>query len=220
MSQETDFLVLYPHLKNAQEQVASLVGLLDKVTSLEEGPDADWIPVLHEACEGVLTALKADALQKLDLTAFAGATNAALTVETSFHQGEGLLFDAYREAAPAAARVDEYVRALAANAFGPWGGYFFQLCADNLSPDHFDPNNYVKDAGQRRPCYERDRLWLQWKAEREWGPAKVRDEWNRMTQEERKACCPACANAIGKGEDGRDVVKKALLRAKLESRFI
>jgi len=37
-----------------------------------------------------------------------------------------------------------------------------------------------------------------------------------MSQDEREACCPEAGNTIGKREDGRQVVIKALGKAKLE----
>jgi len=70
----------------------------------------------------------------------------------------------------------------------------------------------------KRPAYDRDHLWLDWKREDGLSPAKIRDRWNAKSKQEREGAAPCLPNAIGKGEDGRDVVKKALQRARNEEK--
>jgi hypothetical protein len=64
------------------------------------------------------------------------------------------------------------------------------------------------EAPARRPCYERDHLWLQWEDEG-LSPAKNRDRWNREYQQHGGA-------TIGERRSGRDVVKEALKKARQE----
>jgi hypothetical protein len=66
------------------------------------------------------------------------------------------------------------------------------------------------DSGQsrkrQRPCHERDHTFLRWKEEEKMGDAAIRDKWNAEHQDDK----------IGKGEAGRDVVKKGIRAAKRE----
>jgi hypothetical protein len=57
---------------------------------------------------------------------------------------------------------------------------------------------------RRRPNYARDHTWLCWCDKEGLTPAKIRDRWNREHPEA----------TIGKGESGRDLVKKGLLAAR------
>ncbi len=69
-----------------------------------------------------------------------------------------------------------------------------------------------------RPAYMRDHLWRDWKMDDDLGPAAIRDRWDSMSDDDRKACCPKCWEKIGEGskDAGRDVVKKALKKAEQE----
>jgi hypothetical protein len=49
---------------------------------------------------------------------------------------------------------------------------------------------------KRRPAYERDHLWLQWHEDDRLGPAKIRDRWNRLSDEKRQAICPTASERI------------------------
>ena len=71
---------------------------------------------------------------------------------------------------------------------------------------------------RRRQAYQRDHLWLDWHEVEGLGPASIRDRWNAIPSESRQRACPSTPNVIGKGESGRDVVKKALRRARKERR--
>lgn len=70
----------------------------------------------------------------------------------------------------------------------------------------------------RRPAYERDHLWLDWNINEGLKPAPIRDRWDGMSDESRKAACRQAWEKIGDGgkEAGRDVVKKALKKAEEE----
>ena len=67
-----------------------------------------------------------------------------------------------------------------------------------------------------RPTYLRDHAWLNWANAEKLGPASIRDRWNDLPEEERERICPRAPSRIGKGEAGRDVVKKGLANAKSE----
>ena len=69
---------------------------------------------------------------------------------------------------------------------------------------------------KERPTYLRDHAWLGWAESENLGPARIRDRWNNMTEEERSGICLRAPGRIGKGEAGRDVVKKGLANAKSE----
>jgi len=57
----------------------------------------------------------------------------------------------------------------------------------------------------KRPCYDRDHAWLGWD-DAGMTPAKIRDRWNREHPEAQ----------VGKGQAGRDVVKKGIQAARKE----
>jgi hypothetical protein len=67
----------------------------------------------------------------------------------------------------------------------------------------------------RRPAYGRDHFFLSLKEESGLTPARIRDLWDSMTDEDRRTICPECWGQIGDAckNAGRDVVKKALKRA-------
>jgi hypothetical protein len=69
---------------------------------------------------------------------------------------------------------------------------------------------------RERPTYLRDHVWLGWAESEDLGPARIRDRWNNMAEEERMEICPRAPGRIGKGEPGRDVVKKGLANARQE----
>lgn len=66
-----------------------------------------------------------------------------------------------------------------------------------------------------RPAYARDHLWLQW-SDGGLTPAEIRDRWNAMRDEERKALVKKLWSKIKVKEQGREVVEKALDRARKE----
>jgi hypothetical protein len=68
-------------------------------------------------------------------------------------------------------------------------------------------------AGRKRRCRVRNEHWAKLRSEGK-TEAEIRDTWNAMTQDERAAICPTAANAISKGEPGRDRVKKGILSVK------
>jgi hypothetical protein len=80
--------------------------------------------------------------------------------------------------------------------------------SDNL----FDPGD------DKRPAYERDHLWLGWNEEG-MTPAAIRDRWNTMSDEERRAVSPRKWHRIesaGGLEGQRDLIEKALRKAKAD----
>lgn len=70
--------------------------------------------------------------------------------------------------------------------------------------------------GPKRPAYHRDHTWLSWYLKDRLTPAKIRDRWNSLSDDERISICYTASNKIGSSEDGRDVVKKAIDRARKE----
>jgi len=72
-----------------------------------------------------------------------------------------------------------------------------------------------------RPALRRDHFWLSLKTEKKLGPAKIRDYWDRMSDEERKRIAPRAWEKVG-GNDpktrksGRETVKRGLRVAKSE----
>jgi hypothetical protein len=62
---------------------------------------------------------------------------------------------------------------------------------------------------KRRPCYERDHLWLQWHEEEGLGPAAIRDRWNQEFAQHGGA-------KIGVKRAGFDVVAEGLKKARKE----
>jgi hypothetical protein len=72
------------------------------------------------------------------------------------------------------------------------------------------PSNLAGEGGKlRRPCYQRDHVWLRWSEEQQMKPAAIRDRWNREYRRHAGA-------TIGEGRSGLDVVKKGLKKARAE----
>lgn len=80
-----------------------------------------------------------------------------------------------------------------------------------------EQSDELDDEAKRRPCFKRDQLWLTWKQEEGLTPAKIRDRWNGMSGEQRRAIAFSCCNDVGDGKNGRDVVKKGLAAAGAEN---
>jgi len=76
----------------------------------------------------------------------------------------------------------------------------------------------VKRPKKPRPALGRDTLWLKWKTEERLTPAKIRDRWDRMSDEQRKRACPTCWKRVGESDPnlGREVVKMALRKTEAE----
>ena len=74
------------------------------------------------------------------------------------------------------------------------------------------------EAAPRRPAYGRDHLFSAWSAEG-MAPARIRDRWNALPDDERKRVCPAAGKRLGYGESGRNVVKQAVRKAETEEEF-
>lgn len=87
-------------------------------------------------------------------------------------------------------------------------------------PESIAPDS-ESDVPRRRRCYSRDHLFLTWyNRPREKGGrsyARIRDEWNGMTDEDRAKACPAWPKEIERGANGIETVKKALRKAQGES---
>jgi hypothetical protein len=66
-----------------------------------------------------------------------------------------------------------------------------------------------RDSHRRRPCYDRDHLWLQWSEHDNLKPAAIRNRWNEEYQKHG-------GQPIGKGRSGREVVKEGLRKARAE----
>jgi hypothetical protein len=73
---------------------------------------------------------------------------------------------------------------------------------------------------RKRPCFDRDHAWLAWyddnHAETYHSPANIRDKWNRMGTEERKRIAPKAHQKIAEKEQGMDLVKKGIAKARQE----
>ena len=81
------------------------------------------------------------------------------------------------------------------------------------------PSNKLLDNGnKKRPAYERDHLWLKWNEDESLTPAKIRDRWDDMTDEDRKATCPGACDRVSDGSKkaGREVVVKGIKKARGE----
>lgn len=66
-----------------------------------------------------------------------------------------------------------------------------------------------------RPAGRRERLWLTWNTAEGLGPAAIRDRWNGLAAEVRKAISPRCYGTFGSGKQaGSNRVKQALIRAR------
>jgi hypothetical protein len=81
-----------------------------------------------------------------------------------------------------------------------------------------EPLDDAHDRGRR--CYGRDHRFLRWKKEEDLKPAAIRDRWNSMSDDERKAICPEGYRRIGGGSNkkGRTVVVTALKKAECEEK--
>ena len=92
-----------------------------------------------------------------------------------------------------------------------------QIGLDRLSPLHVGR----EEQPRRRPAYDRDHLWLDWRLQGKMAPAAIRDRWDGMSDDERKAMCPCAWQSIG-GDDaktkrsGRAVVVNGLKKARKE----
>ena len=88
-----------------------------------------------------------------------------------------------------------------------------------LSPE--EVKQFQEEVSRRRPAYARDHLWFNWHKQDELGPAKIRDRWNGMSDEERRTACPRASWRIG-GKDAKGkrsalaVVVTALKKARKE----
>jgi hypothetical protein len=70
-----------------------------------------------------------------------------------------------------------------------------------------------------RSAYGRDHLFLKWNEEDKLSPAPIRNKWNALSDTERKRICPLCWEPVGDGEDGREVVKQGIRKAKKERKL-
>jgi hypothetical protein len=53
-----------------------------------------------------------------------------------------------------------------------------------------EENDIARHRVLLRPAFHRDHLWLDWHEEEKCGPAKIRDRWDKLNDEERKGLCP------------------------------
>ncbi len=217
MLKEIDFLVRYPFLEAIRSSGSALLDLLNEVCSLDFPPNSGWVPAIQDAIADMTGALAAESLPKLDEALQSEFQEAVRLTQHSFDHGEGWLLDARSLLISALERLETQIESFAKHAFGQWGGHFFLLCVSTLPPDYFDPNSYAAGARPRRPAYERDHCWLSWKLNQGMGPARIRDRWNAMSEEDRCAICSEAPDKIGWSEDGREVVKKGLRKAILEA---
>jgi len=83
-----------------------------------------------------------------------------------------------------------------------------------LNPTPAEPK--PEDPPARRPCYDRDHLFLQWyeteDADTYHSHAGIRDRWNKMPKEERTEICPQNPNRVN-----RDVAISAVKAAKRDA---
>jgi hypothetical protein len=78
--------------------------------------------------------------------------------------------------------------------------------------DRLPPDEGLRSAGRR------ERLWLIWHTSKGMGPAAIRDRWNGLAVEIRKAISPRCfATFTSNKAAGSNRVKQALIRARRES---
>jgi hypothetical protein len=80
-----------------------------------------------------------------------------------------------------------------------------EVRAFEAGPKENDPATDPTAVPSRRPCYDRDHLWLGWHRQG-LGPAKIRDLWNAESPD----------YAIAQGASGRATVKQALRVARNE----
>jgi hypothetical protein len=73
----------------------------------------------------------------------------------------------------------------------------------------------------QRPAFMRDHFWLRLHTKEKRGPASIRDFWDGLSDEQRKAICPRACGRVG-GNDpntrraGRETVKRGLRQARSE----
>ena len=58
------------------------------------------------------------------------------------------------------------------------------------------------DEDKSRPAYKRDHRWLEWHEKDGLGPAKIRDKWDRLSDDQRKQICSTASGKIG-GTDSK-----------------
>jgi len=80
------------------------------------------------------------------------------------------------------------------------------------------PANLSGPGEDKRPAYERDHLWLKWNKEEGLTPARIRDRWNGMSDDERRAASPRKWSRVesDSAEGQRDLIEKALRTARSE----
>lgn len=77
----------------------------------------------------------------------------------------------------------------------------------------------LRERRRRRPAYKRDHLWLKWQQEDGLTPAGIRDMWNAMTDDQRRAVCAGAwqrVESTGGKEGERDIIKKGIQQATRE----
>jgi hypothetical protein len=76
------------------------------------------------------------------------------------------------------------------------------------------------DSRKNRPAYGRDHEWLKWYEDSDaptfHKPAKIRDKWNGLSNNERITICKECSAKIDDAEGGIDSVKKGIRKARAE----
>ncbi|NLS97962.1 MAG: hypothetical protein GXX96_37970 [Planctomycetaceae bacterium] len=68
--------------------------------------------------------------------------------------------------------------------------------------------------GSKNSTDDRTRVFQEWRQGENLGPAKIRDRWNSLSDEDRKRLAPGCWQRINAKDAGRELVKKALSRWK------
>lgn len=80
---------------------------------------------------------------------------------------------------------------------------------------------YAEAGLPTRPAFDRDHRWLDWHEKARTAtyhrPEAIRDKWNTLTNQERRAIAPCAWQRISLGLTGRDVVRQALKKAKDEA---
>ncbi|NQT14425.1 MAG: hypothetical protein HQ582_16840 [Planctomycetes bacterium] len=123
---------------------------------------------------------------------------------------------------------DEYFKALACmqqEFFRAWKLKYpgddkaYQTVSESMSEEKYRPWFAQISAGlKERLAGPRDLLFLKWQTREKMTDAKIRDRWDGMTDEERKARCPKWPQRVGDTgkKQGRENVKKAIRKAKKE----
>lgn len=72
----------------------------------------------------------------------------------------------------------------------------------------------------KRPAFERDHYWRILKNEKSMTPAKIRDHWNELTEDERKKIDPVSWEKIptGSKDKGRSIVRNGIRKADEEAK--